>query len=399
MGTWRYYKLTLTAAADALNVSTSGGSGDVALYVRRGSVPTRTISDGSSVTTGNAEGVTIAAPATGDWYIALYATAAYSSVSLTAGTAQATAFTNGSTVSSLSGAVGTWRYYKLTLSAAADALNVNTSGGSGDVALYVRRGSVPTRTISDGSSVTTGNAEGVTIAAPATGDWYIALYATAAYSSVSLTAGTAQATAFTNGSTVSSLSGAVGTWRYYKLTLSAAADALNVNTSGGSGDVALYVRRGSVPTRTISDGSSVTTGNNEQVTIAAPATGDWYIALYATAAYSSVSLTAGTAQATAVTSGTPVPSLSGTLNTWRFYKITVPTGKTSLTAKTASGTGNVDVYVRRAVVPTRQTWDARSVGTSNTDQASITNPAADVWYIGLYGTAAYSGVTLTVTAQ
>ena len=131
----------------------------MALYVRRGSVPTLTSSDGSSATTGNNEQVQIAGAAAGDWYVGLYATAAYSGVAVTASTVQATATSDGSTVSNVSGAVGAWRYYKLTLSASVDALNVSTSGGTGDVALYVRRGSVPTLASSDGSSVTAGNAE------------------------------------------------------------------------------------------------------------------------------------------------------------------------------------------------------------------------------------------------
>ena len=46
------------------------------------------------------------------------------------------------------------------------------------------------------------------------------------------------------------------------MTVSAAVDALDVRTTGGTGDVALYARRGAVPTLSIApeDGRSVTPG-------------------------------------------------------------------------------------------------------------------------------------------
>ena len=55
------------------------------------------------------------------------------------------------------------------------------------------------------------------------------------------------------------------------------------------------------------------------------------------------------------------------------------------------------LYARRGALPTRASYDASSLGTFTTEQVSISNPTADVWYIGVYGYGTYAGVTLTPT--
>jgi Leucine-rich repeat (LRR) protein len=71
-----------TAAGRPLTVSTSGGTGDVDLYVRFGAPPTLVQSDASSVHPGNAEAVTISAPKAGTYYIGLSARTPYTKVTL-----------------------------------------------------------------------------------------------------------------------------------------------------------------------------------------------------------------------------------------------------------------------------------------------------------------------------
>jgi pre-peptidase len=64
-----------------------------------------------------------------------------------------------------------------------------------------------------------------------------------------------------------------------------------VNTTGGTGDVELYVREGVAPTTTSAvDCASEGIGNSESCPIATPEAGDWYILLNAFAAFSGVTL-------------------------------------------------------------------------------------------------------------
>ena len=108
-------------------------------------------------------------------------------------------------------------------------------------------------------------------------------------------------------------------------------------------------------------------------------------------------VSAATGGVTVLTSGQAVTSLSGAAGSWKYFKITVPSGKTSLTFVTSGGTGDEDIYVKLAAQPTTTTYDYRSIVTGNAESVSVTNPAAGDWYVGVYGYAAYSGVSLTAT--
>jgi Bacterial pre-peptidase C-terminal domain len=107
--------------------------------------------------------------------------------------------------------------------------------------------------------------------------------------------------------------------------------------------------------------------------------------------------TSGGGGATTLTSGQPVTGLSGALSSWRYFKITVPSSQTSLAITTSGGTGDEDIYVKLGAQPTSTVYDYRSIVSGNTESVTVTNPAAGDWYIGMFGYAAYSGVTLTAT--
>lgn len=100
---------------------------------------------------------------------------------------------------------------------------------------------------------------------------------------------------------------------------------------------------------------------------------------------------------TTLTNGTPVSGLSGAASSWQYFKITVPSGQTSLAITTSGGTGDEDLYVKRGAQPTTSTYDNRSIVTGNSESVTVSNPVAGDYYIGLYGYAAYSGVTLKAT--
>lgn len=84
-----------------------------------------------------------------------------------------------------------------------------------------------------------------------------------------------------------------GKFVLWTLDVGAGAPPLTLSTSGGTGDVDLYVRFGAAPTTAQFDVSSVTAGNTESVTIAAPHQGTYYIGLYSHSPYKGVTLQTG----------------------------------------------------------------------------------------------------------
>ena len=116
----------------------------------------------------------------------------------------------------------------------------------------------------------------------------------------------------TNGVPVPNIADALGANRHYTITLPSGATNLQVTTSGGSGNVDLYLRAGNAPTTSTYDCRSVTAGNTESCVIPAPIAGVYYVMLNAATAYSGVSLTAQ--YSTPVANQPPVANFTTTIN-------------------------------------------------------------------------------------
>ncbi len=93
-------------------------------------------------------------------------------------------------------------------------------------------------------------------------------------------------------SNLSNVAGPLNSFRYFRLDLNESIDGLKIATSGGSGDVDLYVRYGNPPTLELYDCSPFLFGNDETCDIVSPAQGSWYVLLHGYAAYSGVGLQA-----------------------------------------------------------------------------------------------------------
>lgn len=94
-GALTVWTIQVGAGAPPLVVSTSGGTGDVDLYVRFGAPPTLAQSDASSVHAGNPESVTVAAPKAGTYYIGLSGRSHYAGVTLRVGGSAGVCFPGG----------------------------------------------------------------------------------------------------------------------------------------------------------------------------------------------------------------------------------------------------------------------------------------------------------------
>lgn len=92
-------------------------------------------------------------------------------------------------------------------------------------------------------------------------------------------------------STVNNISVSRKAWRYYTVTVPAGMSVLTVNTSGGSGDADLYVRRGSQPTTSTYDCRPYLNGNTESCTFNNPVAATYHIGIRGYTAASGITLT------------------------------------------------------------------------------------------------------------
>ena len=86
------------------------------------------------------------------------------------------------------------------------------------------------------------------------------------------------------------VSGATGSNQYFSVAVPAGASNLVIRTSGGTGDIDLYVRASSLPTTSVYDCASTSSTNNEVCTFLAPSAATYNILLQGYAAFSGATL-------------------------------------------------------------------------------------------------------------
>ncbi len=405
-----YFRIDVPSGNNVILFNMSGGAGNADMYIKKGSKPTTSSYDYANITSTNTEGISVGSTdLAGSWYVMLKGTQAYSGATLKADYAAlgtVTTIYNNVAVSGISGSLGTEKYYKIEVPSGQSKLEILMSGGTGDADLYVKLGSVPTTSDYDYRPYLTGNNESVTVNNPPGGTWYIMIRGRTAFSGVTLLAtygGTTPdtVTELTNGVPVSGLSGAAGSETFYKIVVPASQTSLVIFTSGGTGDVDLYVRLGAKPTTGTWDYRPYLVGNEETVTINTPTAGTYYIMLRGYSAYTGVTLkatyTGVSDDAIELQNGVAVTGISGAASSETFYKIVVPASQDSLKIEMSGGTGDADLYVRKGSKPTTGTWDYRPYLIGNNETVEVADPAAATWYIMLRGYHAYTGVTLKAT--
>lgn len=203
-----------------------------------------------------------------------------------------------------------------------------------------------------------------------------------------------------NGAPVSGVSGGSGSTQYWTLTVPAGATNLQIRTTGGTGDVDLYVRRGSQPTTSSWDCRPYQSGNNETCSVASPQAGTWHVMLRGYSAFSGVTLTGsyqagGSGGGNQLQNGVPVSGLSGAASSERRYTFTVPAGAPNMVIGISGGSGDADLYVRRNAQPTTSTYDCRPYRAGNNESCTSTTAAGGTYHVLVRGYSAYSGLTLT----
>jgi len=298
----QFYKIEVPAGQTELEIKISGGTGDADMYVRYGDLPTVSQYDYRPFVIGNNETVTISNPTAGTWFIMIRAYQSFSGLTLVAtytsggGGPAVTLLQNGVAIPGIADDASGEKYYKIEVPAGQAKLEIEIAGSTGDCDLYVREGSLPTTTEWDYRPYLMGSNETVSIDNPGAGTWFIMLRGYTAYSGVTLVATyfpvVDPVTELDNGVPVPGLSGATGSEKFYKITVPAGQNFLDIEIAGGTGDCDLHVKKGAKPTTTSWDYRPYLMGNNEKVEIDNPAAATWYIMLHAYSAYSGVTLVA-----------------------------------------------------------------------------------------------------------
>lgn len=208
----------------------------------------------------------------------------------------------------------------------------------------------------------------------------------------------------TNRTPLSGQSGAAGTEVLYSIEVPEnVSGPLSITTSGGSGNVTLYVSRDVEPQADAYDFISQRPGNNEVVRIADVEAGIYYIKVVGQSAFANVTVQArhnlpseGGGEGS-LRNGVPVTGLAGAAGTQQFWTIQVPAGTASLRVAMTGGTGDADLYLRYGAQPTTTAYDCRPFLSGNNETCTVANPQAGTYHVLVNAYSTFSGATLTAT--
>jgi len=221
-----------------------------------------------------------------------------------------------------------------------------------------------------------------------------------------------------SGQNATNLNGFAGSASYFRILVPAGQTQLTIRTSGGSGDVDLYVQFSAAPTRSTYANRSTGWNNNEVISIANPRPGWWHVMLTGSSKYSNVTLSAafvpGEAAAqppvvhrpplvvvprlppgvTRLISGRDVANLAGEVAARLYFQVLVPPKAESLSVGTAGGFGDSDLYVSRGLLPDAKKYEFVSNGSGTGEKITVNQPAPGPWYVLVYGYKPFAGVTV-----
>jgi len=208
----------------------------------------------------------------------------------------------------INGAVNSAGYAFVDVPSGVPVLQITTRGGGGNPGLFV--------TDPDGNpafSARAGSNQTLSFANPQAGRWQVEVDGFGAYIGVSLTPALITPAPLSANTVVEDLGGVIGSETLYRVTIPAGVVSFQVSTSGGTGDVDLYLKFGSpalcqtdpfVTSVCDIDEFSAQAGNLESITVVSPPAGDYYIDLSGFDQFNRVTLT------TSLTAAPPLPDLT-----------------------------------------------------------------------------------------
>ena len=193
--------------------------------------------------------------------------------------------------SNLSGTRGEEKVYQFNVEANSKDIVVATTGGSGDADLYVRKGSRPTLSEYDCRPWTNGNEEVCDLTE--SGTYFVMVKAYSTFSGLTLSGdyeeGPKPPEGVLENDVPIMIEAPKGDKDYYTFELPKGKTG-SISTSGGIGDLDLYVKLGSKPTESDYDCRPFPIGNDESCSITQA--GTYHVMIHAFDAYSGVTLLA-----------------------------------------------------------------------------------------------------------
>ena len=101
---------------------------------------------------------------------------------------------------------------------------------------------------------------------------------------------------------------------------------------------------------------------------------------------------------TPIEKGVPVTGINGSSGSKVYYSVTIPEGATDVTFTLSGGTGDADLYVRRANAPTDSLYDCRPYKSGNNEVCAFPSSGTEAtWYVMIKGFTSYTNTSLSVT--
>lgn len=379
-----YYRITVPTGATALAVTTTGGTGDVALFVRQGAPPTSFLFHGRSFSVGNTESVTINNPVAGQWFIGLFKDATYAGVTLQATVtvpSPPAVTTTAATGISSSGAtltasinpnndatVAQFQYGTTTSYGSTATIMLSPDNGPSAQAVSAAITGLAANTTYHFRAVAT-NGVGGTAGSDLTFTTLPASPPVITAQPQSQSASEGEPGLFLPGVTATGDGPFTYQWRK---------DGTNISDGPGFfGTTTRFFDIVNATTNLSGSYSVVVTGPGGSVT--------------------NTPFTITIRPRQTLVAGVPLTGQASdpTSASQRiYYNVTVPAGATRLVVTTAGGTGEVDLRVKRGQVPQFFGSDGVSATVGNSESVTINNPVAGEWFVSLAALPSYAGVTL-----
>jgi len=196
-----------------------------------------------------------------------------------------------------------------------------------------------------------------------------------------------------SGQAVNNIGGTAGSEQFYFLETSGNNAVVDVQISGGTGDVDLFVKVDGIASSGDYTCRPYLAGNNESCLVHVPSTTDVGIMLQGYSPFDSVSLIA---TEDLQYNNYPKYQLAGGRNEWTYFGYLVPQGVYSVTFTTTGSSGDVNLALRKDVEPTQTNYDCYSNNSGNTESCTINVMPGDNIKVGLQNVVHYGGVVLTL---
>lgn len=282
----------------------------------------------------------------------------------------------------LAGDTGEGVTFKIEIPPDAENFVVKTTGGSGDVDLYLRYNAHPTPTQWDFASESEDSSELIRLGTPVAGTWYVRLIGLTPFRRVKLTASYELPRGVARPPRMFPAPGSYPERAIVRLSRPRGT-TVRYTTNGAAPDANSPAYTGPITLTATTRLRARTFGRDGSVTI--ETVGDYTV------------VPKGTIEP--ISQGVPVHHLAATHGQAHEFKLTVPVGAGRLMVRMEGGTGDAQLYANAGSAASSRDADRRAVRRGNNATIDIENPTVGDWYFRVPARRGYSGVSLFATVR